>query len=861
MRQRDLRTEMSTRGNRRGRPRWALLVLAACLVAVSAAAMSRADDVVPDGDIVTAGDQALVNLGTVAPGAVLTPKTSFRLICDSKNHVDQGQTVTMTYSGSSSVIPAGSMTATNASIGPIPASWPDDTSGGGSTNCTNPLPTQGDNGDATVTITAPTSPGTYTFSPRWTFSLSPAGAGDSNAVQGSGATVGYTLTVAVPNTAPTTPGTPTLAAGSTTPNNGVFSLTWSASTDAQGDPITYTLQHKDANDVAYSTVASGITSNSYAFPPESREGDGTWAYRLNASDGTLTSGFSGDSAAVKSDRSGPNAPNVATTPASPAFTDGGGNTWWKDTVTVTFTANGDAALADGSVGSGVDVSTLTGPSTHGATGTFTDSGTIKDNVGNASSATSLTTRVDADVPLVSFADCPTGKVLAGSSGSVHYSASDSGSGLADPASGSIALDTSTSGAGAASVTVHDHVGHSASASCAYTVDAPPSTPGKPSGASPNRGSFTLSWAASTDPEGDPIGYTLQHRPVGGSWSTVASGISGASYTFGGSNPAEDEGTWQYQVKAGDGSFDSDYSDSSDAIKADKSKPNAPLVSTLPASPDYAGDGGWFKDTVTVHFAANGDPALADGSDGSGVDPATVPANATYTSLGSHTASGTVKDFAGNESDANGTTVQVDDSNPVVSFADCPTAPVLVGSSTTVTWNAADTGSHLATAASGTLTLDTTAPGPHTVTSPTASDHVGHTTSGVSCTYSIARATFEAPIDGGNVMNIAKAGRVVPVKTHVYLNGAEKTGANTAAGAVTIGAASTTCTATQPTDDIEAYAAGSSNTGTQFRWDTSSLFWIYNLDTSSFGMATNSCYQVSIYLNGTKAGYFFIRITK
>jgi hypothetical protein len=857
-----MRSEQRGSEDRGARPRRVSIVLAACLVAVTASAISRADTVVPDGDIVTAGDQGIVNLGTVSPGAVLTPKTSFRLVCDSKNHVDQGQTLTLTYSATSSIIPAGSMTATNASIGAIPASWPDDTTGGGSTNCPSPLPTQGDNGDSTVTITAPTTPGTYAFTPRWTFSLSPAGVGDSNAVQGSGVTVGYTLTVAQPNTAPTTPGTPTLAVGSSTPNNGIFSITWSASTDAQGDPITYTLQHKDANDAAYSTVAGGLTTNSYSFTSGSPEGDGTWTYRVSASDGSLTSGFSGESSSVKSDRSAPNAPSVVTTPAPPAFTDGGGEKWWKDTVTVTFTANGDPVLADGSTGSGVDASTLSGPSTHGATGTFTDSGTVKDNVGNMSSSTSVTVRVDADAPAVAFTDCPVGAVLKGSSGSVGYGASDTGSGLADPASGSVGLDTSSSGSHSASVTVQDNVGHAASATCAYTVDAPPSVPGQPAGASPNRGSFTLSWAASTDPEGDPIRYTLQHRPAGGgSWSTVASGLSGASYTFGGSNPAEDEGTWLYQVKAGDGSFDSDYSDASDAIKADKTKPNPPLVSTLPASPDYAGGGGWFKDQVAVHFDADGDPALADGSAGSGVDPASIPADATFTTLGSHTASGTVKDLAGNESTNTSKTVQIDDSTPVIAFTNCPTVPVVVGSSVNVTWTASDTGSRLATAATGTMVLDTTAPGPHTVTAPAASDHVGHTISGVSCTYSIVRATFESPVDGGNVMNIAKAGRVVPVKTHLYVNGVEKTGANTATGLVTIGVASTTCTATQPTDDIEAYAAGSSNTGTQFRWDTGSLFWIYNLDTSSFGMATNSCYQVSVYLNGTKAGYFFIRVTK
>ena len=132
------------------------------------------------------------------------------------------------------------------------------------------------------------------------------------------------------------PGTPALATGSATPNNGVFTLTWTASTDTESDPITYTLQHKDADDASFSNVASGISGNSYAFTSGSKEGNGTWSYRVQASDGSLSSSFSSASSAIKSDRSGPNAPVVSTSPASPAYTDGSSNNWWKDTVTVTF---------------------------------------------------------------------------------------------------------------------------------------------------------------------------------------------------------------------------------------------------------------------------------------------------------------------------------------------------------------------------------------------------------------------------------------------------------------------------------------------------------------------------------------------
>src|SRR4029450_10352505 len=120
-----------------------------------------------------------------------------------------------------------------------------------------------------------------------------------------------------------------------------------------------------------------------------------------------------ESSAFKSDTSAPNAPTVSTTPASPAYTDGSGNKWWKDTVTVTFAANGDPNLNDGSAGSGADASTLSGPFAHSVTGSYTDSSTIKDNVGNESASTSLTTRVDASFPTITFANCPAAPVIVG----------------------------------------------------------------------------------------------------------------------------------------------------------------------------------------------------------------------------------------------------------------------------------------------------------------------------------------------------------------------------------------------------------------------------------------------------------------
>lgn len=195
-----MRVATPTQRMRRGRFSLILGTLFAALTL--GAVFAYADTITSDGDIVTAGDQSTVNLGTVAPGAVLTPKTSFTLNCAGKNHPDQGQTINLTYSSASSTIPAGSLSATNAAIGPIPASWPDDTSGGGSTNCPSPL-TMPDNGDSTITITAPAAAGTYSYIVVWGVALAPPGSADPSAITGANPTVTYTLTVAAPSdTAP-----------------------------------------------------------------------------------------------------------------------------------------------------------------------------------------------------------------------------------------------------------------------------------------------------------------------------------------------------------------------------------------------------------------------------------------------------------------------------------------------------------------------------------------------------------------------------------------------------------------------------------------------------------------------------------
>jgi hypothetical protein len=575
---------------------WPALTLASVLFMLSGLMAGFADTVQGDADV-AAGIQTSRDLGNVASGASLTPSVAFQLTCTGNKHVDNAQSVSFTYSSPQSTVPAGgSMSATTGSTGPIPASWPDDSTGG--PNCGGTTTLAGST-NSTVSITAPTTAGPYTFVAFYDVGLTPGGGSDASSVTTANVQMTFTLTVlpavtdtdgdgvpdstdncptvantdqadadgdgigdlcdsnahapvvgtAAPdsngnegdtlttngsftdadgngtltitkasgdgtvtdngggtwswslstndngsgsvtveatdgehpvatddfnwsaaNVAPTKPGKPTLNTGTNPNNTGEFELTWTASTDVSGDTVSYELQHKSANDLVYTDVATGLSTSSYTFSSGSPEGEGTWTYQVVASDEVGgTSAASDSSDAIKVDMSAPNAP-TATADRSPEYSSGGQD-WWKDTVTVTFTDNGDPALADTSAGSGVNSSTLTAPITYNTTGPFTASGTVDDNAGNTSLPGTLSGNVDANAPTASFSDCPTSAVILNSSVTVHWTASDVGSGLSTVGSGSQTLDTSTVGSHTAnSPAPQDNVGHTGTAAaCAYSV--------------------------------------------------------------------------------------------------------------------------------------------------------------------------------------------------------------------------------------------------------------------------------------------------------------------------------------------------------------------------------------------------------
>jgi hypothetical protein len=279
-----------------------------------------------------------------------------------------------------------------------------------------------------------------------------------------------TYLAAPANQPPTDPGAPYLDAGSITPNNtGNFKVDWTASTDPdEGDTVTYELQKHDASTSTFTSVASGITTNSYTF---SNESEGTYTYRVQASDnhGALSAWATDSSPIVVVDKTAPNAPTGSA--GTPDYAGGGG--WYRDSATVVWSANGDPNLADASAGSGVDASTVGPSDILTASGTATD--TVFDNAGNESSEGSVGVQVDASAPTYDCGTLPTG--WQSDNVTLNCTAEDTGSGLngSSPASfqlaTSVSLGDETAAAPTNSQQLCDNVGHCVTAGpYAFDVD-------------------------------------------------------------------------------------------------------------------------------------------------------------------------------------------------------------------------------------------------------------------------------------------------------------------------------------------------------------------------------------------------------
>jgi hypothetical protein len=443
-----------------------------------------------------------------------------------------------------------------------------------------------------------------------------------------------------------------------------------------------------------------------------------------------------------------------------------------------------------------------------------------------------------------------------------------GSGFEDHSTGGFQCTPTVAGTYVFKVVFTDTDGNydgSESAEMTVTVvssNSAPTDPGNPttSSALNKTGVFTLSWTASTDPDaGDTITYTLEHKDADDAgYSTVASGLTTNSYAFV-SGSEEGEGTWDYRVQAVDdhGATSTGYGESLDLVKVDKTKPNAPTASATTSAAYTDGSGhNWWADTVTIHFADNGDPVLQDTSAGSGVN--SVSADQTKTTAGLNTASGSATDNATNVSDPGTLDVYVDTQAPTASFTNCP-GSVYLNASTSASWTASDpgaptTGSGLATAASGSVALVTNTVGSHTVYSPVPSDNVGHTGTAASCTYNVAYkfVGFSAPVDNPGVLNTVKAGQAIPLKWRLLDANDQPV---TDLAIVSVKAVDNACSLGSSTDLIEEVASGSSglqNLGDgyyQFNWKSPTSY-------------AKSCKTTTVNLgDGTSSHYALFQFTK
>ena len=181
-------------------------VVLATAAAIALGGVAAADTAPGDADLVTPGVQASRSLGTVAPGTVLQVTVGFVLTCKGLSHVDPGQVVTFT--ASTIGVPAGgAASATDATLGPVPPTWPADDAG-----CPAPAPTLETGVPSRVTLTAPTTPGDYTFTLVYARSVTPPGLGDGSSLTSlSAVDLVVTVEAVAPPPAPDPDPTPTPA--------------------------------------------------------------------------------------------------------------------------------------------------------------------------------------------------------------------------------------------------------------------------------------------------------------------------------------------------------------------------------------------------------------------------------------------------------------------------------------------------------------------------------------------------------------------------------------------------------------------------------------------------------------------------
>ena len=259
----------------------------------------------------------------------------------------------------------------------------------------------------------------------------------------------------------------------------------------------------------------------------------------------------------------------------------------------------------------------------------------------------------------------------------------------------------------------------------------PGTPSVPSGTSPSgSGAYTVSWSASSDVAADTVTYTLQHQNGAGEWAAVATGLATPSYTFGGANESEPQGSWKYRVRATDGSSPSAFSSDSASVLVDKTGPSVEVRATKASGGDYTALS-WTNGNVSVTFTC------VDSGSGVNQSATNVTGSGTRTTSGTATSGGTCVDNAGNSvatADFPTFSVNIDKvlpTNVASAKLDTTAAPAYSAGAWTnqnvnVTFTCTDTGGSTLTETSGNSTVKVTETAASTAANNTCVDRAGNT---------------------------------------------------------------------------------------------------------------------------------------
>src|SRR5215217_4663302 len=458
------------------------------LIAIPAVAL--ADVIVADGDTgdVVTTPQQTVELGTVAPGATVTKNASFTLQCNSAQHIEVGETLSLLFSSSSDVFnsadntvaASGSVSAVTTNTDPlkvafpaIPSTWPSD----GTNNCGTTPQTLNATDTASVTITAPTAPGTYFGTAQFNHSQSNEQASD---IAGNNTSIRYNFTVPSDTTAPTSTASATVPdgtgtspyAGGTSWTNKDVTVTLNATDNAGGSGVkelTYSATGADPISPAVTKAAANLPTS---FTIDA-EGTTTISYFAKDNNNNVETA---KTFVVNIDKTKPVISATATVPdGDDAGTDPDpytAGTWTNKDVTVSFSCTDSG-------GSSIDTNTVAGAtkSASGADQSVTNTGTCTDKAGNtADPKTFSNIDIDKDAPTgVTFqggglsdnASYDFGSVPAGPTG---CTATDALSGFKSCGTDAATTYKTTVGTHTITATAEDNAGNKATKTLTYTVD-------------------------------------------------------------------------------------------------------------------------------------------------------------------------------------------------------------------------------------------------------------------------------------------------------------------------------------------------------------------------------------------------------